>query len=65
MRVLYDFTAETADELTVRAGQELEIIDSTSYDGWMQVKNPYGGRGIVPYSYVEVIESAAADDSVS
>jgi hypothetical protein len=51
---LYDYEAQTDDELTIRENDELEVIE-TSEPGWAVVRNIKTGReGSVPESYIEV-----------
>ena len=61
VRCLYDFQAEDPNELTTHTGEELTVISTTLYDGWVQVRNAKGGQGIVPTSYVEYIND---DDDI-
>lgn len=61
VRVLYDFNAETAEEMTVRTNEELDVLNTQSYEGWMLVKNKFGNQGIVPTTYVEYIDSDDSD----
>lgn len=51
--VLYDFTADGDDELTVAEGEDLILLDNES-DDWWKVRNSKGEEGVVPASYVEV-----------
>ena len=51
--VLYDFTADGDDELTVAEGEDLIILERDS-DDWWKVRNSKGQEGVVPASYVEV-----------
>ena len=51
--VLYDFTADGADELTVAEGEDLIVLERDS-DDWWKVRNSKGREGVVPASYVEV-----------
>jgi hypothetical protein len=51
--VLYDFTADGEDELTVAEGEDLIILERDS-DDWWKVRNSKGQEGVVPASYVEV-----------
>jgi len=50
---LYDFAADGEDELTVRSGERLRVIDRTN-DEWWKCRNSYGAEGVVPASYVDV-----------
>lgn len=51
--VLYDFTADGDDELTVTEGEDLVVLEKDS-DDWWKVRNSKGREGVVPASYVEV-----------
>ena len=51
--VLYDFTADGDDELTVAEREELVVLERDS-DDWWKVRNSKGQEGVVPASYVEV-----------
>lgn len=51
---LYDFAADGgADELELREGEALVVIDKTG-DGWWKVRNGDGQEGVVPEAYVEL-----------
>ena len=51
--VLYDFTADGDDELTVAEGEDLIVLERDS-DDWWKVRNSEGREGVVPASSVEV-----------
>lgn len=51
--VLYDFTADGEDELSVQAGESLLVLERDS-DEWWKCRNAAGAEGVVPASYVEV-----------
>lgn len=54
-QVLYDFTAQGDDEVTVNSGDDVIILDDTKSDEWWQVRRIKNGKeGVVPSSYVEV-----------
>lgn len=56
-KVLYDFMAQGDDEVTVAAGDEVTVIDDTKSEEWWQVRRVKNGReGVVPSSYIEVID---------
>lgn len=61
VRVLYDFTAESANEVSTFVGEELIVLDPNSYEGWLKIRNNRGEEGIVPNAYVENIED---DDDI-
>ena len=54
--VLYDFTADGDDELSVAEGEDLIVLERDS-DDWWKVRNSKGREGVVPASYVEVRSS--------
>jgi actin cytoskeleton-regulatory complex protein SLA1 len=51
---LYDFVADGEDELSVKEGEQLIILDRVSSDEWWKCRNVHGAEGVVPASYVEV-----------
>ncbi|EEB91930.1 hypothetical protein MPER_09637, partial [Moniliophthora perniciosa FA553] len=50
--VLYDFTADGEDELTVAEGEQLVVLEKDG-DEWWKCRNQKGREGVVPASYVE------------
>ncbi|KAF8627174.1 hypothetical protein AX15_004492 [Amanita polypyramis BW_CC] len=50
--VLYDFTADGEDELTVKGGEELVVLEKDG-DEWWKCRNMRGEEGVVPASYIE------------
>lgn len=56
VRVLYDFNAESANEITTFVGEELTVLDPNSFEGWLKIRNKRGEEGIVPSAYVENID---------
>ncbi|XP_018528468.1 sorting nexin-9 isoform X1 [Lates calcarifer] len=54
-QVLYDFTAEPGNnELSVREGETVTVIDQTVGGGWIQAQNSSGQTGLVPEGYLQV-----------
>ncbi|KAG0148091.1 hypothetical protein CROQUDRAFT_75775 [Cronartium quercuum f. sp. fusiforme G11] len=54
---LYDFDAQGDDELTVREGETLRVLDDVSDDDWWKcARESNGEEGVVPASYVELEE---------
>lgn len=54
-QVLYDFMAQSEDEVTVAVGDEVIILDDTKSEEWWNVRRLKNGKeGVVPSSYVEV-----------
>lgn len=52
--VKYDFTAAGPGELSVSAGEVLDLVDNDDGSGWVKLAGP-GGTGLVPASYVDVL----------
>uniref|UniRef100_A0A3Q1ER57 Sorting nexin 9 n=1 Tax=Acanthochromis polyacanthus TaxID=80966 RepID=A0A3Q1ER57_9TELE len=53
--VLYDFTAEPGNnELSVRAGDTVAVIDQSVGGGWIEAQNSSGHTGLVPEGYLQV-----------
>ncbi|KAM6893270.1 sorting nexin-9-like isoform 1-T1 [Lycodopsis pacificus] len=53
--VLYDFTAEPGNnELSVRQGESVTVLDQTVGGGWIQAQNSSGQTGLVPEGYLQV-----------
>lgn len=52
--VLYDFEADTKQELSVKAGSTLELLSGDDGSGWVRLSSP-SGSGLVPASYVEIM----------
>ena len=65
-KVLYDFMAQGDDEVTVAAGDEVTVVDDTKSEEWWQVRRLKNGReGVVPSSYIEVVEMMPAPPAMS
>jgi actin cytoskeleton-regulatory complex protein SLA1 len=50
---LYDFEADGDDELSVKEGEPLTILEKSG-DEWWKCRNANGVKGVVPASYLEV-----------
>lgn len=50
---MYDFVAENPEELGVKAGTLVLIVDKRQGDEWWEVQLPQGRRGLVPASYLQ------------
>ncbi|KAK7696019.1 hypothetical protein QCA50_000659 [Cerrena zonata] len=55
--VLYDFAADGEDELSVREGETLMVLERDG-DEWWKCRNQDGLVGVVPASYVELVPGA-------
>lgn len=57
--VLYDFTADGEDELSVVQGEHLVILEKDG-DEWWKCRNSQGAVGVVPASYIDVSDSTSS-----
>uniref|UniRef100_A0A3B5M307 Nephronophthisis 1 n=1 Tax=Xiphophorus couchianus TaxID=32473 RepID=A0A3B5M307_9TELE len=56
-KVLSDFKAEQEGDLSVRKGEVLKIIKKTA-DGWWLAQDKIGNRGVVPKTYLKVLQKS-------
>ncbi|XP_071544056.1 protein nervous wreck [Panulirus ornatus] len=56
--VLYNYTAQNPDELTIVENEELEVMGEGDGDGWVQARNYKGEVGFIPQNYIEMEEGA-------
>lgn len=60
--LMFDFTAQSRDELESREGDEVYIIDqSKSKDWWMCENVATGRQGVIPASYIEIVGTSNLD----
>jgi hypothetical protein len=64
-KVLYDFEAQGDDEVSVKEGENIFILDSEKSTEWWMVRNASGKEGVVPSSYVEVAPEPTASKRLS
>ncbi|XP_050733609.1 protein nervous wreck-like isoform X14 [Eriocheir sinensis] len=57
--VLYNYTAQNPDELSIVENEELELMAEGDGDGWVQARNYKGEVGYIPQNYIEMEDSAA------
>ena len=50
---LYDFTGDAGDELSIKEGEPLLVLDRTN-DDWWKCRNHAGREGVVPAQYVDL-----------
>ncbi|OBZ77078.1 Actin cytoskeleton-regulatory complex protein sla1 [Grifola frondosa] len=62
--VLYDFTADGEDELTVHEEEHLIVLERDN-DEWWKCRNATGAEGVVPASYVELVSGGHAGASAA
>ncbi|TIA90146.1 hypothetical protein E3P99_01695 [Wallemia hederae] len=59
---LYDFAAESDDELSVKEGDKVVVIDKVSSIDWWTCKAAVSGsEGVIPASYLKVVEEDVKD----
>ncbi|KAK7206041.1 actin cytoskeleton-regulatory complex protein sla1 [Myxozyma melibiosi] len=64
-RALYDFDAEGADEVTIREGDDVFILDDSMSDEWIVIKHALSGsEGVVPRSYIEIIRKPSRKPTI-
>ncbi|KAK9466417.1 hypothetical protein V1512DRAFT_263569 [Lipomyces arxii] len=64
-KVLYDFDAQGDDEVTVREGDDVFILDDKKSDEWWMIRHSLTGReGVVPSNYIEVIKKPTRSSSL-
>lgn len=51
---LYDFDAQGEDELSLREGEDLVLLQTDGAQDWLKVRNAAGQEGVVPAQYIEV-----------
>jgi len=58
---LYDFTGDASDELSVKEGEALIVLDRSN-DDWWKCRNHEGLEGVVPAQYVDLETSDGEQD---
>lgn len=58
--VLYEYDGTEKDDLTIKPGQIIGIIEFVNQD-WWRGKNDDGEQGIFPSNYVKLVKDEAAD----
>uniref|UniRef100_A0A0N5AW97 NCK2 n=1 Tax=Syphacia muris TaxID=451379 RepID=A0A0N5AW97_9BILA len=60
---LYAFDAQSAEELSFRKGERLEIIEHPAHDPeWWKARNSKGCVGLIPTNYIEVIQVESKEE---
>ena len=60
VKVKYDFESPAANQLTIKAGEVLELTQKESNGWWLCKNTKTGAQGWAPSAYVEEIEQARA-----
>ena len=58
----YNFEADSEGEITISAGETLEIIEDDG-SGWVKVRNSSGKEGLVPGNYVNSQNNVESDSN--
>ena len=54
-KVLFDYTEQDSDEISMSVGDDIELVTVDSGSGWTKIKNiTTGETGLVPTSYVHI-----------
>lgn len=59
-RVVFEYTATSPFELSVREGAVVHVVEEDDGSGWVKVVDGAGAKGLVPASYLEPVEAADA-----
>ncbi|XP_020509028.1 F-BAR and double SH3 domains protein 1 isoform X1 [Labrus bergylta] len=66
-KVIYSYQASQSDELSIKEGEELQVVEDGDVEDWLKVCNSCGQVGYVPERYVKFLclpaEDAAQLDS--
>lgn len=54
---LYDYHADCDEELSLVKGEEYDLFGEFEEGSWLEAKNSKGETGVIPSSYVQLIES--------
>ncbi|CCK71764.1 Bzz1p KNAG_0H03500 [Huiozyma naganishii CBS 8797] len=64
-KVLYAYTQQDDDEISVTPGDVIELVTPDSGSGWTQIRNvTTGAEGLVPTTYISVRESGRRPPTV-
>jgi hypothetical protein len=63
---LYDYTPIESEELEIKEGDNLIVLDDSDSDWWLvKIVSKKGGEGLVPKTYIEVFKFNAGSNSES
>ncbi|KAH9890020.1 hypothetical protein C8Q73DRAFT_706343 [Cubamyces lactineus] len=62
-RVLFDFSPTSPFELAVSAESIVHVLEEDDGSGWVKVADESGAKGLVPASYIEVVDGTPAPNS--
>ena len=62
--MLFTFTSQNDDELTVTENEDVEIlVRECDEEGWVMARNVSGQKGYVPSNYIEVYASVPKEET--
>ena len=61
---LYNYEARTAEDLSFKKGERLQIMNNTDGDWWLARSMVTGQEGYIPSNYVAPVESVQAQELV-
>lgn len=64
-KVLYDFDPQGDDEVAVKEGDVVFVVDNEQSDEWWMVRTSKGIEGVVPSTYIELMASSKNQSSKS
>ncbi|KAF7980468.1 hypothetical protein HWV62_37940 [Athelia sp. TMB] len=64
-RVVFSFTPTSPFELEVSEGTLVHVLEEDDGSGWVKVADERGGKGLVPASYIEMIDSSEVSHSAA
>ncbi|KAF9221480.1 hypothetical protein BS17DRAFT_881644 [Gyrodon lividus] len=65
VRVVFDFSASSPFELSISEGMLVHVLEEDDGSGWVKVTDNYGGKGLVPASYLEPLDVKSPEPSGS
>ncbi|KIJ62735.1 hypothetical protein HYDPIDRAFT_157678 [Hydnomerulius pinastri MD-312] len=64
-RIIFDFSASSPFELSVSEGMLVEVLEEDDGSGWIKITDDHGGKGLVPASYLELLDENSLETSRS
>jgi len=59
---LYDYDARTAEDLSFKKSEQLQIVNNTDGDWWLARSMVTGKEGYIPSNYVAPVQSVQAQE---
>ena len=53
----WDYAAERSDELNIKEGEVLDIVEISTHQGWWKARNRKGDIGLVPDNFVKLLST--------